>query len=930
MKNSMNWPLGLLLAFACTPAFSQEANRPWEEYDKLFKASEAVGALGPDLFGDAVDLASGALSFSATDVSVPGNSKLPVAITRSYVVSSRKGKSVGASGTTVDLPFADWDLDIPNLSGVFASNWPKKRCSASPSPPSVSSGGETFQAEDYWQGNEAHMPGGGEMLQVVAGTPKPATGGPYLWVTSGFTYFSCITGTQNGPADEEGFLAVTSDGTTYRFDRMAQFYETPLKSAKSSITIPRRKNALYVSRIEDRFGNSVTYTYSNAPNAPVKLDRIDASDGRSITIGYTTEGYISTVSNGTQTWSYQYSNPTASTFSLASVILPDNVAGHSSKWTINFSALSSAVIRYDQGQPGADDPVRSCGDPGDVITGGAVGTITHPSGAVGEFSIEPWRHGRSNVPMVCGNYTSPYNDSNDDVAVYPLQYDAFSLTKKRVTGPGLVAALWTYNYYDETMWAQNTGPICTSGSCMQPTCVSDDCARTATTEVAGPGGEWTRYTFGNSYRYNEGKLLKVQRGTGPGDIRRTDSSTYELAQSGQSFATPIGTSPQLRGSGFTSEYLRPQRSSVIDLDGVLYTSTVASGVGGFDAFARPLSVTKASNLGCTPCSRTDSTVYSDNLSKWVLGQVATVTNTNTGKVVSRTDYDATTALPLRTYSFGNPQPSQTLTYYGDGTVATVKDGNNNVTTLSSWKRGIPQTIQHPATPDSPSGATESAVVGDVGWIMSSTDENGYSQSYQYDAMGRPTIITYPAGEGWNPTTRTFDPVAVSEFGIPADHWRLTTQTGTGVTTTFYDGLWRPVLTWTRDSAVAGTDSFVVNRYDVRGQLIFTSYPVGSLTSVNDALTGTSTAYDILGRVSTVTQSAEAALGDLTSTTTYAMGGQVVTTNPRGFPTTTSFQAFDAPSTDAPISIASPGGVTTTIVRDVFGKPLSTTRTGPGG
>jgi hypothetical protein len=57
------------------------------------------------------------------------------------------------------------------------------------------------------------------------------------------------------------------------------------------------------------------------------------------------------------------------------------------------------------------------------------------------------------------------------------------------------------------------------------------------------------------------------------------------------------------------------------------------------------------------------------------------------------------------------------------------------------------------------------------------------------------------------------------------------------------------------------------------------------------------------------------------------------TNPRGVVTVTQYQAFDAPSTDAPVSIISGEGTdvqqTTTIDRDVFGKPLSIIRNGDG-
>ena len=58
--------------------------------------------------------------------------------------------------------------------------------------------------------------------------------------------------------------------------------------------------------------------------------------------------------------------------------------------------------------------------------------------------------------------------------------------------------------------------------------------------------------------------------------------------------------------------------------------------------------------------------------------------------------------------------------------------------------------------------------------------------------------------------------------------------------------------------------------------------------------------------------------------------QTKVTNPRGFSTTTSFQAYDQPSNEAPVLMVLPEGVTTTIIRDPFGAPLSITRSGPSG
>jgi hypothetical protein len=106
-----------------------------------------------------------------------------------------------------------------------------------------------------------------------------------------------------------------------------------------------------------------------------------------------------------------------------------------------------------------------------------------------------------------------------------------------------------------------------------------------------------------------------------------------------------------------------------------------------------------------------------------------------------------------------------------------------------------------------------------------------------------------------------------------------------------------------------------------GRVDFTSYP--SASSAPDK--GVWNDYDALGRVTAVTQDSE--LGLLTTTTKYGSGFKTTVTNPRLYATTTSYQTFDQPSTDAPVSIAAPESVTTTISRDPFGKPLSIARNG---
>ena len=353
----------------------------------------------------------------------------------------------------------------------------------------------------------------------------------------------------------------------------------------------------------------------------------------------------------------------------------------------------------------------------------------------------------------------------------------------------------------------------------------------------------------------------------------------------------------------------------------------------------------AGNASAQTYTKTEAITYHDNTAKWVLGQTATVTcvsgtpastacdnNASNGSdVVSATTYDPVTALPLTASGFGKLQ--STTTYNTNGTVATVKDGNNKTTTLANWKRGVPQQITFA------DGTYLSASVDDDGWLSWVEDENRYRTCYAFDLMGRLSQITYPAEAtgacdtsetNWKKTQRAFVPVASAEYGIPAGHWRLTETTGNAAKITYYDGMWRPLLVREYDASnISGTQRFTKTAYDVEGRVSFTSYPASSATAAAQQATdkGVTTFYDPLGRVSSTSQDSE--LGLLTTLMTYNTGFTTTVTNPRLQSTTTSYLAYDQPSTDWPLVITSPESAITTIARDTYGKPTSLTRSGGG-
>ena len=119
----------------------------YQELGQLIRAPRAITALGPDLFGDKVNLYTGDLEFVQTDVSLPGNNALPVSVGRRL----RTGQ-YPTDGTL----FGRWDLEIPHLHGIFAKStgWPAARCSAFGAPPTVrGSFVSSWSGTEYWHGS---------------------------------------------------------------------------------------------------------------------------------------------------------------------------------------------------------------------------------------------------------------------------------------------------------------------------------------------------------------------------------------------------------------------------------------------------------------------------------------------------------------------------------------------------------------------------------------------------------------------------------------------------------------------------------------------------------------------------------------------------------------------------------------------------------
>jgi len=904
-----------------------------EEYSNI-SARVSTQALGSDLFGERINLSNGTTEFGATDVAVKTNGQIPLTFGRKLVINAQANYG-GINNPTSEILGRYWQIDVPYMRGTFpqqlgwvGSNFSAQRCTFGIMPPNIVYGVGPFhnvpyESNVYWTGTTINVPGQGEeeLLNLPVGRPQPSDGRTYFGATKSEWRVACLPTIKNGSG--EGFIVALPNGTKYHFDWMASRSTAGLVdtycnqdnglSCYTGIALYRDEVFLYATKAEDRFGNSITYTYD--PNNPHRLLSTASSDGASIQISYNQIGKVSTVTTAGRTWTYAYAGD-ANTGTLSSVTLPD-----SSQWSYQHNNLYDLTVinaRYlwegCQVQVGTK---KSSSSPGPGETGSLV--ITHPSGAKGEFLFRKLIHGSNRTP---GNCTmlhpgdSPDGSKFPAVGPVPSVYQVGSIYSKKITGPGLAAQTWAYTYAPS--WSFN-------GEC------NPSCASSSQTFVMDPDGVKTTYTFGNDYVSNFGQLISTQIEQS-GTIFRKIDYTYITNAQGQPFPDVKAIDYNWRTNKFLLKF-RPLSKAVTAQQGTTYTWQS----NGFDQFANPTKATRSSTPG--GYTRTDATAYHHNMAKWVIGQVASSTclapASCANLVEAKTDYDAN-ALPWKTWAFGKLQ--QTLVYTitagtQAGTLKTVTDGNNNITNFSDWKRGIPQKITFA------DAKFKTAVVNNIGGIDSVTDENGYITQYGYDAMGRLSSIDYPDTDtvNWTNTTRSFVKSGVPVYGLTAGHWEQTVVTGNGRQVTYFDALWRPVVQATYDgSNTAATLTQIVTRYNAQGQPTFASYPQRNQTAAvyntwaNPAVApnalGTDTVYDALGRVKTVTQDSE--LGPLATQTAYlynADGPYTVVTNPRGFQTRTWFQAYDQPNYDTPVWIWHPEGAYTYVYRDVFGKPTSILR-----
>ncbi|WNL47040.1 chitinase N-terminal domain-containing protein [Dyella sp. BiH032] len=905
--------LAVVLLLSSPAVWSQAGSVSLEdEYKKLIRVNEDVQPLGETPFGEQINLYDGSISFTQTDVSQKGNG-LPLLFTRTFRAADTSSPSSRAIEFASNA-FVDWDLSVPKIETLSAEVkftdsqghqvdlWTfigeNDRCTR------FKSGGTIFvptkpgqepvdwEPNVWWHGYQLEIPGEGSqdlLLRDAGNNHIPQMqlpdGSPMVFpvVTKKHWAIGCLPATDNGQPGE-GFLAVAPDGNKYYLTWLI-YKDAPAIAHPGGGALKRRVASMLARRVEDRFGNWLQYSYDAQGN----LTTIDASDGRQLTIayeawqdpsGYYPVGYRATSATlqtaaGARQWRYFYSADTSAP-RLITVQQPDGSA-----WSLDMAGIvgpQSELVSFD-GCLIATWPQNATS---------STATLRHPSGLTGRFTLTSTIRGRSYVPKRCILERGVYYIG------IPSLFVSASLTQKVFSGAGMPDRTWNYAYSPSNeSWAQDCG----------------SCGDSVWTDVTDPDGRGTRYTFSNRFDRTESLLKRVDYyGGGVGtDLQRSEISSYATAGP---WPAVLGDNLQFGMNFDQSGTLTPVGERTLQQDqGDAYTWRVT----GFDGFARPIQVQRFSNVSGQAAVE-EKTSLLDDYPHWVLGLPLQVDNLTTGETVSRNEYDLGRVTLSRRWHFG--QLAMSYAFNAQGQLASFTDGNTHTTTLSDYKRGIPQTIGYP------DGTSQHLAVDDFGQIASITDQAGSTTSYGYDAVGRVTSIVYPAGDeaAWHPKTFAYDFVLTTERGIGGGHWRRTVSKGDSRVVSYFDVMLRPVLVDTYIASDGNSHISARSDYDWKGQKTFASYPVAGQPDLGAIGSGVFTAYDALGRVTRMQQSAET--GSLTTSTAYLPGAGRQVTDAKGYVTTTRYQVFDQPNYDAVVSVQAPEGVSQSIVRDLYGNPTA--------
>ncbi len=924
------WALALFSFTSIASSTPASADRVGVEVLDKFNIKPELKAQDYHLFGDKIDPVMGNLSFTQTDLNLPGNFTLPVKIERTLS---------GPDGWFADSrEFASWSLVLPHVRSTLLSdpqgNFPTDHgawalgtaCSRPLGPGQYKLvSGTTFRVDerDYWAGDSIEIPGVGneKILADTNGIKTTASG----WK------ISCLN-TSDG---YEGFKVVDNNANTYYFTKIK--YVQSLKSVDVSASTPTpppcsfghcpqpelpdpsepqtffinlRKYSVFLmpSKIVDKHGNYVNYTYSGD-----KLIKIQSSDGRSISISYNSNNYISSVTDGVHTYNYAYDTYDIAT--LSQVTRPD---GRS--WKFEHPKKSNEPGHYFWNRVTMGEhsqTLMGTGCPLGTVQGGVFARMTSPEGEQGTFSLHETYHGRTGIDKV------PRPNPNRWPQYLVGYYDAdcvsmISIYDKTVQDVDGSTKSWSYNY------SQNEGAYNGETKIAPKTLDFDisfsghDAGYFKSTTITNPDGSKEVFFFSRKLGWDENKLYAKEYINNSGHVVKIEEYQYYKGRYvGRSNVYLDEMSEQKIKEKLTSEILTADDGS---------TDKYSKQVTSFTDSDEPEIVHYFNDFSSNDLWKkiTYFNLNSINLLDVVSGEEVS----SDGRLWKSSDrkefYTSGSGIGEISNSYVAGKLISTNYYNTDGTLQkTTYNGSGRYEQYDSYFRGTPRKITLPCnitngcnTVNGSSANTVVALlsVNNDGTIQSVTDFNGNKVNYSYNPIGWLTKIDY-ADTKWLDKTIDYTTVTVANDGlsgsdIPAGSLRQTITQGNYQKRIYHDGLLRPIFVSERDTTNGTTARYQSFEYDAESRVIletfFNNSPANKL--------GNKTEYDVLGRVIRKTRTSD----DREIQTSYLSNNSVAVTDGEGN-TTTTYLAYGSPDYQLPISIDAPDTDSLSIAYNEFGQ-----------
>lgn len=557
-------------------------------------------------FGEILNPRNGQVNFKSVDIGIPGTGP-DMKIVRSANIDDGQGMF-----SILRNDIGDWTLEIPRIQTIAAQptgllrmaplssesprGWQVRgsdknaRCTHISAPPDVEypSLPAEFYAEEWWSGYQLVDLNGDSHPLVIRSAQFSSNGGSIgtmdHWVVS------CLPSTANSAEQPgEAFLATAPDGTKYWFDYLVyddylafykSFPDMPPKGYTLTFSLPRRTASMLVTRIEDRHGNWLTYSYSAGI-----LTGIDASDGRKLRISRGSNISITTQdAPNDRTWVYQI-NGAVPGYSLH-LTRPD---GSAWKYVGDFKRMPFSKYSFENcSQTYSNEP-----------TGTRQVSVVAPSGATAQFNFLKKIFGSSYVSRSCHDESGSSNPEAGS-AMSPRIWVGYALQSKVVSGPGLSTGTWSYIYGPHNgCWDPAYMTVGTIGS----TACTSASPTTVWADRIDPDGTRLRSTYSNRWDQTENKLLKEEVYSAGGSLLRSTQYSYATAVSSGAnpYAWPIwvGTTFGSNENYQSSRRWAPTSRVQVDQQGRQFVWQVASDCSPyalcFDQLSRPTKVTKSSS-----------------------------------------------------------------------------------------------------------------------------------------------------------------------------------------------------------------------------------------------------------------------------------------------------------------------------------------------